>query len=198
MNINNLIYQAQSGDENAYNEIFLHYENFIKYIAKDLFLLGGEKEDLYQEGYIGLIKAIKSFKVEKEINFTSFASLCIKRQMLSAIYSANSLKNSCLNNSIYSFFINEEEFSNQKFIYSYHPEYIYLKKESFEFMKNKILEHLTPMEQKIFLYLISNYDYMEIAKILNISKKSADNAIQRIRKKIYRLSLIYDFTLKCD
>ena len=84
-----IIQEAQHGNSEAINEIFVEYENFVFLKAKNYFLMGADKDDLIQEGMIGLLKAIRGYDKEKLASFKTFASICIKRQLITAIKSAN-------------------------------------------------------------------------------------------------------------
>lgn len=178
---------AKSGDNEALEKLFAKYKNDILRNGKNLFIKGGDIDDLLQEGYIGLIKAIKSYDETREVSFSTFANLCIKRQIITAIKSSTSNKNQKLNASI----IGDKEVNledlaqyvkpSTKF---FSPEDILLGKELIELLNNHLSENLTKLETKVFFYICKQYKYNEIAKIMNEPSKKIDNAIQRIRKKV--------------
>lgn len=178
---------AKSGDNEALEKLFAKYKNDILRNGKNLFIKGGDIDDLLQEGYIGLIKAIKSYDETRGVSFSTFANLCIKRQIITAIKSSTSNKNQKLNASI----IGDKEVNledlaqyvkpSTKF---FSPEDILLGKELIELLNNHLSENLTKLETKVFFYMCKQYKYNEIAKILNEPSKKIDNAIQRIRKKV--------------
>lgn len=125
----------------------------------EVLLVKSGNEDLLQEGYIGLMKAIKSYDNSKDVTFSTFANLCIKRQIITAIKSSNSIKYSS-------------------------PEDILLGKELAYLLNEYLKENLTPLEKKVCSYMYKQYKYNEIAEILDESPQKIDNAIQRVRKKV--------------
>lgn len=179
------IMMAKSGSEDMIEKIFLNYKNYILKKSQCFYINGGDIEDLQQEGYIGLLKAIKYFDCSKDVNFNSFACLCIKRQMLTAIRNSNTAKNQGLNEAV-----NQENkienflYTSEKSLELYSPEEIALGKELLSSL-NKFLEiKLTPLEKKVTTYLLNEYKYIEIAKQLNEEPKKIDNCIQRIKRKV--------------
>ncbi|MGL5378058.1 MAG: sigma-70 family RNA polymerase sigma factor [Cetobacterium sp.] len=178
---------AKSGDSEAIEKVFLRYKNDILRNSRNLYIKGGDVDDLLQEGYIGLIKAIKSFDDSREVCFSTFANLCIKRQIITAVKSSNSNKNLKLNTSIIGDKdINLEDLAQySKPSLNYHsPEDILLGKELVNMLGDFLNNNLTPLEKKVFYYLCKQYKYNEIAELLNEPSKKIDNAIQRVKKKI--------------
>ncbi len=178
---------AKSGDNEALEKLFAKYKNDILRNGKNLFIKGGDIDDLLQEGYIGLIKAIKSYDETRGVSFSTFANLCIKRQIITAIKSSTSNKNQKLNSSI----IGDKEVNLEDLVQYvkpstkfFSPEDILLGKELIELLNNHLSGNLTEIETKVFFYICKQYKYNEIAKILNEPSKKIDNAIQRIRKKV--------------
>ena len=152
--------------------------------------MGGDKDDLNQEGMIGLIKAARAFDPEKNDCFASFAALCIDRQMYTAIESSRRQKNAPLNS--YIPLQNEEEsgeISGEVALAgrAFEPESVYLDKEAADRLKTRIMEILSPLERRVFEMYSAGEDYTEIAVKLHKSPKSIDNAIQRIRQKARRM-----------
>lgn len=186
MTTDELIMKAQNGDDEAMNELIKIYFPLVSVNAQNYFLIGAEKEDLIQEGLLGLLKAIKYYKSEKS-SFNTFAILCIRSQIFSAIKLANSKKNMALNEAILnSSNIYEEDDNNfdLDFVSSAKsPEDIFFDKEKITDFQNYTENNFSKLEKEIFKYLIRGYSYKEIANQLNISIKSVDNTIQRIRKK---------------
>ncbi len=183
-----LLENAKSGDEEAVGMIFLKYRNFVYLKARNYFLMGAEKEDLIQEGMIGLLKAIRGYDKSKLTSFKTFASVCIKRQLITAIKSANSQKNLALNNSID--IINEKREEEgvcyrkmMESYVSYSPEEIYITKEQLEGLRIYLYDNLSGFEYKVFNMMIEGYNYKDIAGKMDKSSKSVDNAIQRIKRK---------------
>ncbi|MGL4671278.1 MAG: sigma-70 family RNA polymerase sigma factor [Cetobacterium sp.] len=178
---------AKSGDNEAMEKVFLRYKSDILRNSRNLFIKGGDVDDLLQEGYIGLLKAIKSYDQSREVCFSTFANLCIKRQIITAVKSSNSNKNLKLNTSI----IGDKDvnlddlaqYSKPSLSY-YSPEDILIGKEMVNLLGEFLNESLTPLEKKVFYYICKQYRYTEIAELLNESPKKIDNAIQRVKKKI--------------
>ncbi|MBZ4683153.1 MAG: polymerase sporulation-specific sigma factor [Fusobacteriaceae bacterium] len=183
-----LIEQAKYGDTEAINEIFTQYKNFVFLKSKNYFLMGADKEDLIQEGMIGLLKAIRGYDKNKLASFKTFAAICIKRQLITAIKTANSQKNVVLNNAVGIMGENEE---NREVSYSrglesyisYDPEEIFLTKEQVKGLKNYLNENLSKFEKEVFKYMVMGLTYKDIAEKLGKKVKSVDNAIQRIKRK---------------
>ncbi|MGL5903911.1 MAG: sigma-70 family RNA polymerase sigma factor [Cetobacterium sp.] len=178
---------AKNGDSEAMEKVFLKYKNDILRNSRNLYIKGGDVDDLLQEGYIGLIKAIKSYDDSREVCFSTFANLCIKRQIITAVKSSNSNKNLKLNTSIIGDKdINLEDLAQySKPSLNYHsPEDILLGKELVNMLGDFLNDNLTPLEKKVFYYLCKQYRYNEIAELLNEPSKKIDNAIQRVKKKI--------------
>ncbi|MGL5088874.1 MAG: sigma-70 family RNA polymerase sigma factor [Cetobacterium sp.] len=178
---------AQEGNDEATEKIFQEYQNTILRNNHKFFLKGAESDDLLQEGYIGLIKAIKSFDENKTACFNTFANLCIRRQIITAVKTHNSAKYQNLNSAI----MGEEYISFEEMtkytspsINFYNPEEIVLGKELVKLLEKFLIETLSDLEKKVFYFLCKEYTYVEIADSLNESPKKIDNTIQRIKKKI--------------
>ena len=188
--INAILKKAQSGDNEAINLILEEYSKLLSFNAQKYYLIGAEQEDLVQEGILGLLKAIK-FYDETKSSFSSFAFLCIRREMISAIRKANTQKNMMLNEALKTNAILEDSvyFDDEKHnINNYkspvsNPEEVYLLKEEIEEFKNFSESNFSKFEKEVLTYLIRGYSYREIATILSKNLKSIDNTIQRIRKK---------------
>ncbi|MGL5355628.1 MAG: sigma-70 family RNA polymerase sigma factor [Cetobacterium sp.] len=170
---------AKSGDEEAIFLIFKVFKKSILGSNSHLFLNGADTDDLLQEGYIGLTKAIKYFDESKNVSFGTFAYLCIRRQIITAVKTYNSNKNICLNNSTQNEYIVDNYLKDKM----PNPEEVLLQKE----FKKKIIifseKNLSDFEKIVFHYMHLGYKYNEIADLTEISKKKIDNTIQRIRKK---------------
>ena len=150
-------------------------------------MAGGERDDLVQEGLIGLYKAIKSYSKEKNANFKTFAEICVVRQMISAVKSSTRKKNSPLNHYV-SIHIPEDELDtiSSKLIdvKNNNPESMLIEQETADGMQNKIFSILSDFESEVLSYYLSGISYKEIAKILKKTEKAVDNALFRIKKKI--------------
>lgn len=182
-----ILIQAQKGNEEAIEEIIKQHEKIIYINGRTFFLKDGELSDLLQEGYIGLIKAIQGYDESKESSFSTFANLCIRRQMITAIKKSNTEKYRNLNEAIHDGnYCEKEEKINYKHpsLMFHTPEEILLSKELIELLEKYLEENLTSLEKSVFNYLIKQQTYIEIANILNETPKKIDNAIQRVKKKI--------------
>lgn len=173
-----LIKKAKSGNTEAIDLIMSKYKFLAKTISRKYFLIGGEKEDLAQEGMIGLYKAILSYSDEKG-TFKSFARLCVESQIQSAIKKANRKKHQMLNN-----FLSIEDESTQALLPKHSPEQFLAEKETQEERFRKINEILSPLERKVLNLYLEGLSYAEIASKLKITTKSVDNAISRIKIKL--------------
>lgn len=179
---------AQQGNEDAIEKILKEFQNTIYKNNRSFFLKGGDNDDLMQEGFIGLIKAIKSFDDSRNACFSTFANLCIRRQIITAIKNYNSDKYKNLNLAMqqgkdYSEHEESLKYSSPSLKF-YSPEDIFLGKELVELLSDFLNENLSKLEKIVFKYLCKEYSYMEIAKLLNEPPKKIDNTIQRIKRKI--------------
>ncbi|MCF6799657.1 RNA polymerase sporulation sigma factor SigH [Priestia megaterium] len=180
------------GNEEALNFLIKKYGGNVQAKASTYFLRGADKEDLVQEGMIGLYKAIRNFKGDKMSSFKTFAELCIKRQMFTAVKTAARQKHGPLNAyvSLYNPLSNQEsaymllDMIAEKNITN--PELLLINQEEFEEKKQKIAELLSKLEQRVWALYINDYSYTEISELLSVSEKSIDNAIQRIKRKAGR------------
>lgn len=192
--MNKIIYEAQLGNQQSIDKLIkLNQKLIINIIRRNnFFILNGEKEDLIQEGNIGLMKAISYFNIEKNTKFETFAGLCIKRQIITYIEKQNVNKQKLLTAAINyypKFFENKEEVFLEKLGVNYNtPESIFIRKEELKLIVNNINElKFSQLETRILNLLSKEYEYSDIIKILNENPKKIDNTIQRIRKKIKEL-----------
>ena len=196
---NALIKMVNDGDKRALNYLLDKYTEIVSIKAGKYFIVGAEKEDIIQEGLIGLFKAIKSFDSEKQSSFKTFANLCVERQLQTAIKSSMRQKhmplNSYLSLNISAYDENDdtsllEVFEAEKTAED--PLDIVTKKEYYNFVEDRIEETLSDFEKQVLHRYTNGDSYMEIANKLNSPVKSVDNAIQRIRKKTIKNILNYD------
>ena len=181
---------ASDGNSAAIDYLLDKYRNLVLVITRSYFLIGADRDDITQEGMIGLFKAIRDFKSDNEASFSTFAHMCVKRQILSAIKTATRKKhlplNSyiSLNNTAYddeqettllNVIIDKEELS---------PEDIIIDKENQENMLKSITAILSEYETTVLDKYLKGMSYVDIAAELDKSEKSIDNALQRIKKKI--------------
>lgn len=181
---------AQKGDEEAVEYILEKYKALVKARVRIYFLMGADKEDLLQEGMIGLFKAIRDFSAEKQANFASFAELCATRQIATAIKTATRQKHMPLNNYIS---LNKPVYSDESdrtlwesVSYSAvsDPEEIVINEEDYNATASMIFTGLSKFEKEVLRAYLQGKSYNEIARIQNRSSKSIDNALQRIKRKI--------------
>ncbi len=187
-----LVY-IKNGDLLAMDYLLEKYKYMVRKKAKVLFLMGGDREDLIQEGMIGLYKAIRDFEEEKESKFSTFAELCISRQIYSAIKTSNRKKNLPLNTYV-SFYapVNREKeeahplaiIDRIKTVYNSNPEEMVIDKERTNMIEYEIEQRLSSFEREVIRLHIAGMKYTEIAGILQRNPKSIDNALQRIKNKI--------------
>ena len=186
-----IVAQIKSGDEKALSYILDKYKELVNMKVGKYFLIGAEREDIVQEGMIGLYKAIKNFAPDKQNSFKSFANICIERQLITAIKTSNRQKhlplNSYLSLNISAYDKNEED--GVELIDTFDgntaedPLETVMKKEYYEQMQNNIEKSLSKFEKQVLERFIKGESYSVIAKKLDSPIKSVDNAIQRIRKK---------------
>ena len=185
-----LIRKIKSGDNDALDYILKKYQEFVNMKVSRYFIIGAEKEDIIQEGLIGLYKAIKSFDPEKQNSFKSFANLCIERQLITAIKSSNRQKHMPLNSYLslnMSAYDNEDDDTSIYDIFDANiiedPLDTITKKEYYKSVEDIIDKSLSIFEKNVLNELVNGSSYTAIAQKLDSPVKSVDNAIQRIRKK---------------
>lgn len=183
-----LALKAKNGDANAMNELLGKYKTMVGRLCRSYFLLGGDIEDLNQEGMIGLYKAIQGYNQNKNVKFKTFANVCIKHQLLSAIKIASSQKNMVLSSAIP---IAEEADDEDEGVFEIilpsslpQPDDSVIEKESKLELQAKMLSALSPLEIKVLSLYLKGFSYKEIAQKAQISTKSIDNALSRIKKKL--------------
>ncbi|MBQ8443895.1 MAG: sigma-70 family RNA polymerase sigma factor [Clostridia bacterium] len=185
-----LIIKAQEGKDEALNELLKRYKSLVNKIARSYFLLGGEVEDIVQEGMIGLYKGIMHYSEDKNASFKTFATTCIKHQIQTAVKMASSEKNKVLSTALpiaEKVSRDEDEEEALEIIVPStlpSPDDTVLEKEHFQEIKQSILKVLSPLEIKILSLYLKGYSYNEISNIASISKKSIDNGLSRIKHKL--------------
>ena len=196
---NEVITKIKQGDKKALNYLLDKYTDVVSMKAGKYFIVGAEKEDIIQEGLIGLFKAIKSFNPEKQSSFKTFANLCVERQLQTAIKSSTRQKhmplNSYLSLNISAYDENEdtsllEVFETENTAED--PLDIVTKKEYYNFVEDRVEETLSDFEKQVLHRYTNGESYTQIAERLNAPVKSVDNAIQRIRKKAVKNILNYE------
>ena len=189
MNDEKLIELAQNGDGNAVNTLLIKYKSLASKIARSYFLTGGDIEDIIQEGMIGLYKAIMHFSKNKNASFTTFASICIKNQIQSAIKIASSDKNKALSSAmpITEQVDDDDEDGKIEIIIpslSPSPDDEVIAKERLKEIATIIKSTLSDMEYKVLCLYLKGFNYDEISKASGLNKKSIDNALTRIKNKL--------------
>ena len=187
-----LVMLAHEGNPEAVDFLMEKYKPLVRKKARALFLIGGENDDLIQEGMIALFKALREYDPSKESSFGGFASVCVGRHLCNVIKCANRLKNVPLNSyvSIYAPAGSPHESSRetegdtlqpQELM---NPEDILIDKENVTDLESAMEEQLSPFEKRVVELYMDGKDYQQIAEILKKSAKSIDNALQRIKKKL--------------
>lgn len=185
-----VVIEAKKGNVRAQEYLINKYQNFVKAKAKSYFLIGADKEDIYQEGMIGLYKAIRDFKPDKLSSFKAFAELCVTRQIITAIKTATRQKHIPLNTyvSLNKPIYDEESDRTLLDILSSlkvsDPEELIISKEEMSHIENEIGEVLSGLEMEVLMSYLDGKSYQEIACDLDRHAKSIDNALQRVKRKL--------------
>ncbi len=186
-----LIHNLRDGDSGVMDYLMEKYKYLVRKRANTLFLLGGDTDDLIQEGMLGLFKAIRDYE-ESAGSFYRFAELCVNRQIYTAIEAAARKKNGPLNSYISlsgsesdteGAFLEETVAANER-----DPEQIMIDRESVEEFLTRIRQNLSRMEREVLDYYLEGMNYRRIAEKMGRTEKSIDNALQRIRTKAQELS----------
>nr|WP_276516686.1 MULTISPECIES: RNA polymerase sporulation sigma factor SigH [Fictibacillus] len=195
-----LVELVHEGDSAALEYLINKYKNFVRAKARSYFLIGADREDIIQEGMIGLYKAIRDFKEDKLSSFKAFAELCITRQMITAIKTATRQKHIPLNSYV----------SLDKPIYDEEsdrtlmdvicgtkvtdPEELIINQEEFDDIEVKMGEILSDLERKVLMLYLDGRSYQEISVDLDRHVKSIDNALQRVKRKLERYLELREIT----
>ena len=186
-----LIGELSGEDQGVMDFVMVKYKSMVRKKARAMYLLGGENEDLIQEGMIGLIKAVRDYNPEQGASFQSFAELCVSRQMYSAIEASKRKKHLPLNSYVSLYESGDAEGNDKKTplidmiepVRENDPETLYFSREYTEAFVEQLKEQLSPLENHVLYLHLVGTDYRTIAEILEKSPKSIDNALQRIRTK---------------
>jgi RNA polymerase sporulation-specific sigma factor len=182
---------AQSGDGQALAYLLNKCKNFVRSKARSYFLIGADHEDIVQEGMIGLYKAIRDFRPDKQTSFKAFAELCVKRQIITAIKTATRQKHFPLNSYVS---LNKplyDEESDRTLLDVLegrvtNPEDLYISKEDLLSIQTQIDQLLSGLEQQALAAFLDGKSYQEISEYLGRHVKSIDNALQRVKRKLVR------------
>ena len=189
-----IVERIRNGDQLAMDYLLEKYKYLVRNKAKALFLIGGDRDDLIQEGMIGLYKAIRDFQSDKENSFFSFADLCISRQIYSAIKASNRKKNIPLNTyiSLYTPAYGESGDSEDKetlvdIIHQKNvsnPEELVIDKENTSMIEYELVRRLSNLEKQVLDLYMQDLKYIQIAEVLGKEPKTIDNALTRIKTKL--------------
>lgn len=189
-----LIDQLREGDRQVMDYICDKYKNLVRSKAKSMYILGGDSEDLIQEGMIGLFKAVRDYDCDRDASFYTFADLCISRQMYTAVQASQRLKHAPLNSyvSLDSPGRTEEDRDKEAQTLAEllsgrtggNPEELFLDKERVAYLEEQIAKELSELENQVLDLYITGMSYTQIAKVLGRSDKATENALTRAKQKI--------------
>ncbi len=171
-----LIEAYHMGNQTACEVLLDRYKGLVLYHARSLFLIGGDTQDLIQEGMIGLFRAIQDYDKNQGASFQTFASLCIRRQQWKAVEASNKKRNQPLNEAVS---LDDVELTDHM-----SPEQMMLDEEQGNVLYDRIVALLSPMEKEVLERYLKQPDYKRIAEDMGVEPKKVDNALQRIRNKI--------------
>ena len=192
MDDDTLVELVHQGESEALDYLIHKYRNFVRAKARTYFLIGADKEDIVQEGMIGLYKAIRDFKEDKLTSFKAFAELCITRQIITAIKTATRQKHIPLNSYISLDKPIYDEESDRTLLdvimgaKAMNPEELLINQEEYDDIELKMVELLSDLERKVLALYLDGQSYQEISEELNRHVKSIDNALQRVKRKLER------------
>ncbi|MEK4027354.1 MULTISPECIES: RNA polymerase sporulation sigma factor SigH [Bacillaceae] len=196
-----LIELVHSGNSDALDYLIHKYKNFVRAKARSYFLIGADREDIVQEGMIGLYKAIRDYREDKLTTFKAFAELCITRQIITAIKTATRQKHIPLNSyiSLDKPIYDEESDRTLMDVITgakiMNPEELIINREQFSSIEDKMNELLSDLERKVLALYLDGQSYQEISEELNRHVKSIDNALQRVKRKLERYLEFREITL---
>ncbi|MDF0727596.1 RNA polymerase sporulation sigma factor SigH [Cytobacillus sp. S13-E01] len=188
------------GQSEALDYLINKYRNFVRAKARSYFLIGADREDIVQEGMIGLYKAIRDFKEDKLSSFKAFAELCITRQIITAIKTATRQKHIPLNSyvSLDKPIYDDESDRTLMDVISgakvLDPEQLIINQEKLDDIEVKMAELLSDLERKVLALYLDGRSYQEISEDLNRHVKSIDNALQRVKRKLERYLELRELT----
>lgn len=186
-----LIDLLRDGESEVMEYLMDKYKNLVRSKAGTMYILGADKDDLIQEGMIGLFKAVRDYDLGRDASFYTFADLCISRQMYTAVQSAGRQKHIPLNS--YVSLYGGEEGDEGALIQTVqsaqqeNPEALFLDKERVEYLEKCIEEELSDFEKQVLDLYTTGMSYSQIARVLGREEKATDNALQRLKNKIKRM-----------
>ena len=175
--------QVAAGDRGAEEALVLRYGRLVRMCARPFFLAGGDSEDLIQEGMLGLLTAIREFRPDRGARFSTYAQVCVRRRLISAVRTAAGGQHAPLNDCVSlepSLLLADMEAS------SGNPENVVIHQEALHTLEAAIASQLTQLETQVLTLFLEGASYGEIARAVGRSPKSVDNAVQRIRRKAAR------------
>ncbi|WP_428834903.1 RNA polymerase sporulation sigma factor SigH [Sporolactobacillus vineae] len=181
---------AHDGNLDALEFLIFKYRNFVRSRAKSYFLVGAEREDIVQEGMIGLYKAIRDYNIEKPASFKAFAELCVTRQMITAVKTATRQKHIPLNSYVSLDKPIYDEESERTLLdvvgesHSSDPEQLVISREEYDDIEEKLSKVLSRLERNVLDQYLDGRSYQEISADLKRHVKSIDNALQRVKRKL--------------
>lgn len=189
-----LIDHLRNGNDRVMDFICDKYKNLVRSKAKSMFILGGDNEDLIQEGMIGLFKAVRDYDAGRDASFYTFADLCISRQMYTAVQASNRQKHLPLNNYVSIDGSSNEDGKEEATLLQtlasqveLNPEEVFLDKERVAYLEQAIDKELSSFEKQVLDLYMTGMPYTQIAKVLGKDAKSTDNALQRLKGKIKKM-----------
>lgn len=197
-NDEDLVEAVRNGDSEALEYLINKYRSFVRAKARSYFLIGADREDIIQEGMIGLYKSIRDFRGDKLASFKAFAELCITRQIIMAIKTATRQKHIPLNSYVSLDKPIYDEDSDRTLLDVIcgsrvcDPEELIINQEEFVGLEDKMSEILSDLERKVLMLYLDGRSYQEIAVDLNRHVKSIDNALQRVKRKLERYLEVRD------
>ena len=190
-----LIDRLRGGDSRITDYIMDKYKNLVRSKAKSMYILGGDNEDLIQEGMIGLFKAIRDYDCGRDASFYTFADLCISRQMYTAVQASHRQKHWPLNTNVSLYGSNSSQGDSEEMELAealspdkdQNPETLFIDRERVEYLEGQIDKELSSFEKQVLDLYLTGMSYSQIARVLGREEKSTDNALQRLKSKIKKM-----------
>lgn len=189
-----LIDRLRGGEARITDYIMDKYKNLVRSKAKSMYILGGDNEDLIQEGMIGLFKAIRDYDCGRDASFYTFADLCISRQMYTAVQASHRQKHWPLNTYVSLYGSRSQEDSEELELaealppdQDQNPETLFIDRERVEYLEGQIDKELSNFEKQVLDLYLTGMSYSQIARVLGREEKSTDNALQRLKGKIKKM-----------
>ena len=190
-----LIDRLRGGDSRITDYIMDKYTNLVRSKAKSMYILGGDNEDLIQEGMIGLFKAIRDYDCGRDASFYTFADLCISRQMYTAVQASHRQKHWPLNTYVSLYGSNSSQGDSEEMELAealspdkdQNPETLFIDRERVEYLEGQIDKELSSFEKQVLDLYLTGMSYSQIARVLGREEKSTDNALQRLKSKIKKM-----------